>query len=89
MDPRQLLLRMSDEGKGSTALRTFVPDHPVPHLHPDNSLETALHCVYEWPVVPVVHRADQNKVEGVVSLTDVLETYRQLGDAADSAADHP
>ncbi len=77
--PRELLSRLSDDGKGETPLRAALPDRAVPHLYPDQPLESALRCVHDWPLVPVVHRADFNRVEGVVSLHDVLEKYRQLG----------
>ncbi len=77
---RELLSRVKDEGKGEMRLRAALPDQPVPRLHPDNPLEVALRYVYEWPIVPVVHRADLNKVVGVVSLHDVLEAYRQFSE---------
>ena len=49
-------------------------------LHPDHALEAALRLVQEWwPLVPVVHRADANRLVGVLSLADVLETYRRGG----------
>ncbi len=80
---REELARLMDEGKGEVALSTVLPDKHVPHLHPDQPLETALHYVYDCPLVPVVHRADLNKLEGVVSLEDVIETYRAFGREAE------
>jgi CBS domain-containing protein len=32
--------------------------------------------VYQVPLVPVVHRADFRRLEGVVSREDVLEKYK-------------
>ena len=49
-----------------------------PHLHPGQALETALRHVYQVPLVPVVHRADFHRLEGVVSREDVLEKYRVI-----------
>ena len=33
----------------------------------------------DWPFLPVVHRAEMNKLVGVVSLSDILEAYRKHG----------
>lgn len=49
----------------------------LPQLHPDHPLEAALRLVQEWwPLLPVVHRADSSRLVGVVSLDDILATYR-------------
>jgi CBS domain-containing protein len=53
----------------------------LPHLHPDQSLDMAMRRIGDWPLLPVVHRADGNKLVGVVSLADILETYRKRGPA--------
>jgi chloride channel protein, CIC family len=74
------LLTMAREGKGGAALGTLLPIAPVPFLHPDHSLETALRYVDRWPVVPVVSRADFRKLEGVVTQRHVLERYREFGE---------
>jgi len=74
------LLTMAGEGKGGTALVALLAITPVPFLHPDHSLETALRYVDRWPVVPVVSRADFRKLEGVVTQRHVLERYREFGE---------
>jgi hypothetical protein len=76
---RQQLLTMASEGKGATALGASLPIAPVPYLHPDHPLETALRYVDRWPLVPVVSRADFGKLEGVVTQRYVLERYREFG----------
>jgi CBS domain-containing protein len=53
----------------------------LPHLHPDHSLDVAMRRIGDWPLLPVVHRADGNKLVGVVSLADILEAYRKRGPA--------
>ena len=55
--------------------------HPqeLPHLHPDHSLDVAMRRIGDWPFLPVVHRAEMNKLVGVVSLSDILEAYRKHG----------
>jgi CIC family chloride channel protein len=77
---KEQLLTMAGEGKGGTALGTLLPITPVPFLHPDHPLETALRYVDRWPVVPVVSRADFRKLEGVVTQRHVLERYREFGE---------
>ena len=49
----------------------------LPHLHPDHALDVAMRRIGEWPLLPVVHRADGTKLVGVISLNDILEAYRQ------------
>jgi len=50
---------------------------PLPQLYPDQPLDEALRLVGNWPVVPVVNRANLEKLEGVLSVDDILETYRK------------
>lgn len=49
---------------------------PVPQLYPDQHLDEALRVIADWPLVPVVNRANLEKVEGVLSLDDILHKYR-------------
>lgn len=65
-------------GRRDSPLRTLIPVRPMPFLHPDHSLETALRYVERWPVIPVVNRADFSQLEGVVSKEDVLSRYQEL-----------
>lgn len=74
---RSALKTMIGEGKGDMSLRSVLPIRSIPHLHPDYHLETALRYVDEWPLLPVVSRADPQRLEGVVSKDDVLRRYRQ------------
>jgi CIC family chloride channel protein len=48
-----------------------------PHVHPDQSLELALERMgaNQIEILPVVNRADVNKLEGIVTLQDVLDAY--------------
>ena len=77
---KQELLIMAKEGKGATTLGALLPIAPVPCLHPDHPLETALRYVDRWPLVPVVSRADFRHLEGVVTQRHVLERYREFGE---------
>jgi len=49
-----------------------------PHLHPDHTLDTAMHKIAEsgLPVLPVVSRGNVRDVSGTISLDDILAAYR-------------
>jgi len=76
---KQELGVMSREGKGELSLRSLLRTKAIPYLHPDLPLEEALRCASEYPVVPVVSRADFQKLEGVITEQDVLARYRGGG----------
>jgi len=50
---------------------------PFPHVHADQSLALALERMgtNQLEILPVVGRADVHKLEGIVTLRDVLEAY--------------
>ena len=72
---------MIKEGKGGLMLSSLLAGRRISFLHPDHPLEMALRQVDRWPIVPVVNRADLGKLEGVVSQRDVLDRYRDFGEA--------
>ena len=49
---------------------------PLPHVHPDHSVEEALRRLGDLPFLPVVNRANFLQLEGVVGLQEVLQAYR-------------
>jgi CIC family chloride channel protein len=59
------------------AVGSILRGPPLPHVHPDHALDMALSRLGERPFLPVVHRADLTKLEGIVSLEDILKTYRE------------
>jgi chloride channel protein, CIC family len=71
------LHRRSAELEVSPTLGGLLPEATLPHLHPDQGLDEALRRLGDWPLLPVVNRADFRKLEGVVSLADILEAYRE------------
>ena len=77
---KQELQTMANEGKTDFTLRSVLPIRQVTFLHPDHPLETALRYLHQWPLVPVVSRADYQKLEGVISQKDVLERYRAVSE---------
>jgi len=48
-----------------------------PHVHPDQTLDLALERMgaNQIEILPVVNRADLHKLEGIVTLRDVLDAY--------------
>jgi CIC family chloride channel protein len=48
-----------------------------PHVHPDQTLDLALERMgsNQIEILPVVNRADMHKLEGMVTLRDVLDAY--------------
>ena len=65
-----------NEGKGVNTLRSVLPMRQLPVLHPDHPLDMALRYANQWPLVPVVSRADLRRLEGVISERDILNRYR-------------
>jgi CIC family chloride channel protein len=65
------------DGRKERLLKDLVETLQVPHLHTDHPLHLALErmSTYHLDVLPVVHRADIHKLEGAVSLPDVLDAY--------------
>jgi len=65
------------DGRKEQPLKDLVETLQVPHLHTDHPLHLALERMskYHLDVLPVVHRADIHKLEGVVTLPDVLDAY--------------
>ncbi|MGB9467903.1 MAG: chloride channel protein, partial [Candidatus Acidiferrum sp.] len=49
----------------------------VPYLHPDEDLQVALRQATNYPLVPVLSRANVSRILGVISLQDIMETYRK------------
>jgi CIC family chloride channel protein len=50
---------------------------PLPMIFPDESLEEVLRWAGDWPLLPVVNRGDLGKLEGVLSLQDILRAFRE------------
>jgi CBS domain-containing protein len=49
---------------------------PLPIVHPDEPLDSALAIIGDRPLLPVVHRADPSRLVGVLGLEDILRAYR-------------
>ena len=73
---REELQRLAADGSLNTKAAEAKPKGPLPVLFRDQSLEDALHAVGDWPAVPVVSRADLSKLEGIVTLAEILRAFR-------------
>ncbi len=65
------------DGRKEQPLASLVETLHVPHVHADHALHLALERMgkFHLDVLPVVHRADLHKLEGIVTLPDVLDAY--------------
>ena len=79
---RDLLERLTKEGKSALTLGAVLPTNRLPVLYPDLPLDSALRHVSQAELIPVVNRADLRMLEGVVTRDDVLSRYQ-----ADAVAD--
>jgi chloride channel protein, CIC family len=73
---REEINRLAADGSMNAKAVEAKPKGPLPILFRDQSLEDALHAVGDWPAVPVVSRADLSKLEGIVTLADILRAFR-------------
>jgi CIC family chloride channel protein len=72
---RDQLLRLFHEGKGEHTLGSVLPPQSLPGLYPDLPLDSALRYVNDYPIVPVVNRANSRHLEGVISRDSVFKRY--------------
>jgi chloride channel protein, CIC family len=73
------LAELQKAGRAAEKLEAVLTGDPIPSLHPDLPLDTALRYLDRWPLVPVVNRANLRQLEGVITQRDVLERYRKFG----------
>ena len=60
-----------------TQLRELLSTARLPVLHPDLRLDDALRFIQGHALLPVVSRAGSRKLEGVISLADILTAYQR------------
>jgi chloride channel protein, CIC family len=73
----QNLKQSNNDGFANKRLRELVNPDDFPHVHEDHSLNLALERMgaSQLDVLPVVNRANLHKLEGIVTLPDVLANY--------------
>jgi CIC family chloride channel protein len=74
-----------EQGLDSSPLRHILKSGLPPHVHEDQSLETALQRLGRsgLDVIPVVSRANVRELIGVVALGDIFEKYGVTGTEAE------
>lgn len=74
---RTMLTKAMNEGKAEQTLLSLLDTLEFPHVHTDHALHLALERMSSAhiDILPVVNRADIHKLEGVVTLRDVLDSY--------------
>jgi CIC family chloride channel protein len=74
---RTRLMNAVNEGKAEDSLLNLMDTLDFPHVHTDHALHVALERMSSAhiDILPVVNRADVHKLEGVVTLRDVLDSY--------------
>jgi CIC family chloride channel protein len=76
LDPAEVLRVAADPLNADTA-GDLLSKGPLPIIFPDQALEEVLRWTGDWPVLPVVNRGDLGKLEGVLSLADILHAFRK------------
>jgi len=73
----QNLKQSNNDGLANKRLRELVNPDDFPHVHEDHSLNLALERMgaSQLDVLPVVNRANLHKLEGILTLSDVLANY--------------
>jgi CIC family chloride channel protein len=71
------LQQAATAGSGAGQIKEFLDGADSPHLHVDHPLSLALERMgaYQVNALPVVNRANIHKLEGIVTLKDVLALY--------------
>jgi chloride channel protein, CIC family len=74
--------RKLSELLGGNAAPDSEAARKLPHVHPDHAVATALERMGAsgYNVLPVVSRVDVRRLEGIVTLDDILEAYRVKSD---------
>ena len=74
---RASLESASNDGKKEQTVLSLLEALEFPHVHADHALHLALERMSQAriDILPVVHRADVHKLEGIVTLRDVLDSY--------------
>ena len=74
---RAVLEKAVHDGEGGKKLMDFINALDFPHVHSDHALHLALErmSASHLDMLPVVNRANAHRLEGIVTLRDVLDSY--------------
>jgi len=76
LSSRHDVKRLVDSGDTRTLEETQILS-VVPYLHPDEDLQVALRQATNYPLVPVLSRANVSRILGVIDLNDIMKAYRR------------
>jgi CIC family chloride channel protein len=76
LDREELMRRAPDASPTTTAVHVKSKG-PLPYLFRDQTLEEALQLIGDWPLLPVINRANLAKLEGILTLPDTLRAFRK------------
>jgi CBS domain-containing protein len=79
-------MRLSKDTSANAASLEADAKGPLPILFRDQSLDEALQVLADWPVFPVVNRADLLRLEGVITVADILRAFRNASQNERKAA---
>jgi CIC family chloride channel protein len=73
------------EGPATRHIREIVDSRSFPHVHADHPLSFALERMgsTQLDLLPVVSRGNVHKLEGVITLPDILDAYRHASPKSD------
>ncbi|MGH9717881.1 MAG: chloride channel protein [Candidatus Acidiferrales bacterium] len=71
------LQRLASDGATPHTASEVKSKGPLPLLFPDEPIEEAVRWLGDWPVIPVVSRANLGQLEGVLTFPDVLKAVRK------------
>jgi len=74
---RKDLHALASEHTKESQLREVLSSARLPILHPDQRLDDVLRFIQGHALLPVVSRAGSRKLEGVLSLPDILTAYQR------------
>lgn len=83
LDANHLLQCLAEDGLGGWFLLTRESlvnlggshTEPLPHLYPDLPVDAALRLLGEYSLLPVVSRANSEKLVGTIALADISKAY--------------
>jgi chloride channel protein, CIC family len=58
-------------------LESILKPERVPLLFPDLPLDSAIPYLSRWPILPIQNRASRGKLEGLVTMEDVIRRYQR------------
>lgn len=71
-----VLRGLARDANGGLPLGEVYTSASLPVVHPDQPLDWALGQIGDWPFLPVVSRANRRKLEGAISIQDILSAYK-------------